>query len=264
MRNKFLFILCLVFVVQFNNLFSTVNKIFIELDNVVFNINEDVVKGVSFLKNVSDGYRNELFECLEDCDLDLGNVDLSGIEIPIFYKGHRLPKLVALYFLGSLNSKKAKSIAQEAVNKKYAWYQKIKKTALSIAADTLFTPEKTVQILEPNNQFINFISSNLVGSNNELYLVTNKPNKTIELLRKKYPDIFKMFNGGCINSQQLKKLKPGKEFFQSIVGNNFKNCFAIESEPRYTVATRDLGINSVLYNSESSLKNIKNQFNFKN
>lgn len=259
-KNIFFLLFSMNFCILNNYISASKNKIFIELDNVLFHIKENKLTPSIFKSLVDnyidiDGYREELFNYLKECTIEKNDLkDLLNTQV--FYKSKEMPELVKGYFLGILNSDQAKKKALKIVDDKISWWSS-KRFAFKQAIEILFTPEKAASIMEPNQEIVNFLTLCLKNKNNILYLVTNKSAKTVSILKEKYPEVFELFNGGCIVSSEVNSLKPSIDFFKYIIKeDSFDNCFAIESENKHKETLSNLGINSILYNYNTNINTI--------
>jgi HAD superfamily hydrolase (TIGR01509 family) len=96
-----------------------------------------------------------------------------------------------------------------------------------------------------------------------LVMLSNTEKVTIDFLRKKYPELFSLFNGRLVLSYEVHMVKPQKEIFYhalEVANAEAGDAVFIDDRIEYIEAARKLGINAFQYTTLESLRENLKQF----
>ncbi len=112
-----------------------------------------------------------------------------------------------------------------------------------------------VDIFSLNKSLFNFLKR--IKKKVNLVMLSNTEEVTIEFLKKKFPELFSLFNGRLVLSYEIHLVKPQKKIYLyalKIAKAEPQNAVFIDDKEKYIEAARNLGINAVQYKTFKSFK----------
>jgi FMN phosphatase YigB (HAD superfamily) len=241
-----LYRIILINIILFIKLISYKKAIFIEIEEIIFDTN---LNSWNIIGDLEKYYRMKLFDIASK--IDIKNEYKKYINTETTYKNILYPEIWQLYILDILSNKEILNLINNYISNNISWLNP-EKHILQKAAEIAFTPENEVQVMDINNDFIEFIKRLKKSNKNiKLFLTGNKNPNSIKELKKRYNNIFQLFESKIFLPYEFNALKPSEKFYNNILVNlNLKKneVLFIESEKVYTYKTKDLNIDSIHYN----------------
>lgn len=192
---------------------------------------------------------------------ELYNLDNSTLHHAYDEHGGILPYLMRAWLQGVMTTTEIRIILKEAIALHPEWFaNKAEQRIIENLIAMVFTPEQFVATRKIYTAGIKFIKKcKRLGHN--VYALSNWDTESFELLKKKHPELFDLFDG-IIISGDVNALKPHATIYQALLTRynlDPEHCWFIDDQKENILAAQQLGINAVLHtlNFNELTKNIK-------
>ncbi|MGB8367313.1 MAG: HAD-IA family hydrolase, partial [Candidatus Babeliales bacterium] len=126
----------------------------------------------------------------------------------------------------------------------------------------IFTPEEFYQMMKFNSNAIKFVKK-CKENGHQVYVLSNWDKESFGLLRKKYQNIFDLFDGIIISGEHC-STKPSKKIYQKLITQynlNPEECIFFDDQLENCIAAKAFGIAFVHYKKDKKLFNSKRNRN---
>lgn len=198
------------------------------------------------IRNRSIGrMKDQFFAALNRIDGSDGNP--YGAKAP---DGSLLPNIFATWLMGDQpNAQLLEKVTQEITNHPEWFNTKQEQNIVSAMAKFTFDPNNFINACHQINDMVAF-ARQCKENKHPLYVLSNWDAESFELLNKKYPDLFALFDGVII-SGQVHKMKPEPDMFALITEKvPAHNCIFIDDQKENIDAAQKSG--NACYSSSSS------------
>ncbi len=192
--------------------------------------------------------KEQFYTALNRIDGSDGNV--YGAKDP---DGQMLPHLFTTWLRGEQpNAQLLKRVLQE-IEAHPEWFStKQEQHIITAMANFTFDPNNLINACRPINEMVAF-ARQCKQKNHRLYVLSNWDAESFELLTKKYPDLFELFDGIVI-SGQVHKMKPEADIFSLITEKvPAHNCIFIDDQQENIDAAHRAGMHAILATPKRAL-----------
>jgi len=160
--------------------------------------------------------------------------------------GHMLPNLMATWLQGKQpNAQLLEKVVHEIENHPEWFSTKQEQHIITAMANFTFNPNNLINACRPINEMVSF-ARQCKEKNHRLYVLSNWDPESFELLAKKYPELFKLFDGVVI-SGQVHKMKPDPDIFSLITQKvPAHTCIFIDDQQENIDAAQKAGMHTIL------------------
>jgi|SRR4030095_11539045 len=187
---------------------------------------------------------------------------LNNLDYAYDEHGKMLPYLMRAWLCGTLTCSSIRLICKNAIDIHPEWFtHPAERRIIENLIRMVFTPEQFVATRKIYAAGITFIKK-CKNHGHQVYVLSNWDAESFELLQKKYPHLFSLFDG-IIISGNVNALKPDKKIYQTLITRyelNPEDCWFIDDQQENINAARELGINGVVHaikNFDTLAQNIK-------
>jgi HAD superfamily hydrolase (TIGR01509 family) len=178
--------------------------------------------------------------------------------------GNSLPYLMRAWLQGTMTCHEIRILIKRAIDLHPEWFiHKAEQRIIENLIKMVFTPEQFVATRKIYPAGIKFIKK-CKHHGHQVYALSNWDCESFELLKKKYPQLFDLFDG-IIISGDINALKPHASIYQALLERynlDPKHCWFIDDQKENVHAAQELGINGILHTScfKKLTQNIKDTY----
>lgn len=243
--------------------------IFLELNNILFNIDENIWAFSVVSEEKIKYYKDIFFSIVTQLNPPVSQYIKHEKDSPhgIYYQDRKLPFFINSYYKQHLSEKDLSIIIKNAEenidilvdNNKNLWLieKPLLKKIFKTTFKNLFDPAKEMTMFRPHNNLINLIKIMASNPNNSLYIYSNKVESSISVLVDNFPDVFLYFNKPYFISGTIGHLKSSPEFYEYILEKlkiDPSECYVIDNDPLALNSANRVGMNTLLYNNIKDLQ----------
>jgi FMN phosphatase YigB (HAD superfamily) len=202
-----------------------------------------------------------IFFTILDKTAELYNLDNSALHHAYDEKGDILPYLMRAWLQGLMTTTEIRIVLKEAIALHPEWFthkaeQRITENLIAM----VFTPEHFAATRKIYPAGIAFIKK-CKRLGHQVYALSNWDCESFELLKKKHPQLFDLFDG-IIISGDVNALKPHATIYEALLTRynlNPEHCWFIDDQKENVHAAQQLGINGIVHIScfDKLVHNIK-------
>jgi FMN phosphatase YigB (HAD superfamily) len=163
--------------------------------------------------------------------------------------GTMLPYLMRAWLCGTLTCSTIRLMCKNAIAAHPEWFTyAAEKRIIENLICMVFTPEQFVATRKIYAAGITFIKK-CKDHGHQVYVLSNWDAESFELLQKKHPHFFSLFDG-IIISGNVNALKPDKKIYQTLISRydlNPQDCWFIDDQQENINTAQELGINGVVH-----------------
>ena len=173
----------------------------------------------------------------------------------VMFRNHPLTALTKEALLGHVTCNQLLKATKEALVKAQAkkLIEPRERMILEKFADLIIDPKTGTQYLEISSSCVSLIRKLKEDKNNKLYILSNWPADSFELLSHLHNDVFNLFYGMVISSH-VHLIKPDKKIYEKLlVKYNLdpRCCYFVDDQQENLDAAKDVGIHGVLWKNAS-------------
>jgi|GEM_PF-667378 len=174
--------------------------------------------------------------------------------------GAQLPLLMCSWLQGTISCTKIRLLIKTIKNHPEWFKCSAEQQIIENILLMIFTPQHFVNSRKISSAGITFIKK-CKREGHKVYGLSNWDPESFELLKKKYPNLFDLFDGIVI-SGQVNANKPHSTIYQALLERyqlDPEQCWFIDDQKENVVAAQRLGINAVIHTScfRQLIKNIR-------
>ena len=198
----------------------------------------------------------KLLDRLLEINYLLESLQNKNKEKPLKFKNLRLTGLIEKALKNEVSSYE---LLDDTLEKSHIACEKglIKKRErliLSRFANLLLNPETGVEYLDLSKKCVEIIKKCKANKNIKLYILSNWPSDSFELIEKKYSDTFNLFDGKII-SGDAGITKPDKEIYNKLISKyrlEPSECIFIDDQKENLLPAEKIGMKTILWKSSKS------------
>ncbi len=202
-----------------------------------------------FIRNRSISRMHEQFyAALNRIDHTQGNQ--YGAKDP---DGNDLPHIIAEWLKGNQPNAQIMITIEREIKNHPEWFStKQEQQLVTSIANLILKPENFIQACQTIPEMIHLVRQ-CKQKGYQLYILSNWDAESFELLSKKYPDLFNLFDNVII-SGHVHKIKPDPEMFALVTKNIPANsCIFIDDQPENIEAAQRAGMHGILATPKRAL-----------
>ena len=160
--------------------------------------------------------------------------------------GHMLPNLLTTWLMGNQpNAQLLKTVDREITAHPDWFITKQEQNIVAAMAQFTFDPNNFIHACHPINEMVAF-ARQCREKKHRLYVLSNWDAESFELLSKKYPELFALFDEVII-SGKVHKMKPEADMFALITEKTpAQNCIFIDDQQENIDAAHKAGMHAIL------------------
>jgi methionine salvage enolase-phosphatase E1 len=176
-------------------------------------------------------------------------------------KGNELPFLMCAWLQGFLSSSEIKTLVEREINLHPEWFScRTEQRIIQNTVRLIFTPQLFTDSRKISSTGLAFIKR-CKREGHKVYGLSNWDTESFVLLKKKFPQLFDLFDG-IIISGQVHANKPHQAIYQTLLERyqlQAENCWFIDDQEENVAAAQKLGINAVLHTAsfQNLIQNIR-------
>jgi len=170
--------------------------------------------------------------------------------------GNTLPSLMCLWLAGAMQSDDIRTLALDTIEQSPDWFDHAaERQAIENLISMVFTPEHFVASRKLYSNSIRFIKS-CKKQGHKVYVLSNWDTESFELLQRKYPHLFDLFDGIVISGES-NAVKPSPHIYATLLDRynlDPQKCWFIDDQQENVSAACTIGINGILCTYKGPIK----------
>jgi methionine salvage enolase-phosphatase E1 len=162
--------------------------------------------------------------------------------------GNQLPLLMCQWLDGTMSCNDIKTLIFDAIEQHPEWFDcSGEKNAVINIITMIFTPEHFVATRKIYRQGVLFIKE-CKKKGHRVYALSNWDIESFDLLCKKFPQLFNLFDGIVISGES-NNLKPSPDIYTTLISRyniNPQKCWFIDDQKENVAAASLLGMHGIL------------------
>jgi FMN phosphatase YigB (HAD superfamily) len=190
------------------------------------------------------------------------NLGTTGSYHPAYdEKGNSLPFLMCAWLQGYMTCSEIRLLTTHTIAMHQEWFKcQAEQRIIENLLQMIFTPQYFVDSRTISAEGIAFIKK-CKSKGHKIYGLSNWDAESFILLKKKYPQLFDLFDGIVI-SGEINANKPHATMYQALLKRytlNPEHCWFIDDQEENIIAAQKLGINAIIH--KSSFKKLTQNIN---
>jgi len=185
--------------------------------------------------------RSLFFKMLDE--IDLPDIRQHGV---CDESGRPLPKGMIHWFRGTASSVEIQSAVERLLGQHSSDYNLAEKRFIKLVTNSVFDPEKLASIVRFEEEALAFLQ-NCIKQGHKLYVLSNWDSESFNIVRKRYSEIFDLFDGILI-SGQAGLVKPDPTIFYYLLNRyrlDPRNSVFIDNQEENIQAAGVAGIHGI-------------------
>ena len=159
-----------------------------------------------------------------------------------------IPFFMCAWLAGAMQSEEIRTLVLNTIEQFPEWFDHpAEQKAISNLVTMVFTPESFIRTRKLYTNGITFIKA-CKKQGHKVYVLSNWDIESFKLLKKKYPQLFNLFDGIVISGKS-KSLKPSPTIYTTLLAKyalDPRHCWFIDDQQENVSAACSMGIKGIL------------------